>query len=307
MTNGQSEIFDRALLNQRRERFHGLFADHDFLLQRVAEDLSSRLDSIKRVFDVALDLGSHHGIVADALAASAGVGTVIRSDASTCVIEAQAGIRVVADEETLPFGDATLDLVVSGLALQHVNDVPGTLVQIRRALRPDGLFLAALLGGRTLVELREALAVAEEEVSGGVSPRVAPFADVRDYGALLQRAGFALPVSDSDLVDVTYETPFHLMRDIRGMGASNILHDRRRVPATRQFFQRASEIYAKRFPAPGGRVRATFEIIHLSGWSPHESQQKPLRPGSAKTRLADALGTDEMPAGEKADPQSREG
>ena len=208
---------------------------------------------------------------------------------------------VAADEEALPFRDASLDLVVSGLALQFVNDLPGVLIQIRRALKPDGLFVAALLGGETLTELRQSFAAAESEVEGGVSPRVAPFADLRELGALLQRAGFALPVTDVDRVTVRYDNVFDLMHDLRRMGAANALLARRRMPLRRATLVRMAEIYAERFADPDGRLRATFDIVWLSGWAPHPDQQKPLQPGSAKTRLADALGTREISAGEKPD------
>ena len=207
---------------------------------------------------------------------------------------------IAADEEALPFRDGALDLVVSALALHHVNDLPGTLVQIRRALKPDGLFVAALLGGETLTELRQAFAAAESDVEGGVSPRVAPFADLRELGALLQRAGFALPVTDVDRVTVRYDSIFGLMHDLRRMGATNALFDRRRAPLRRQTLMRAAEIYASRFSDADGRLRATFEIVWLLGWAPDPSQQQPLRPGSAKTRLADALGTHEISTGEKS-------
>jgi SAM-dependent methyltransferase len=190
--------------------------------------------------------------------------------------------------------------VVSALALQFVNDLPGTLIQIRRALKPDGLLLAALIGGESLSELRLAFAEAESEVEGGVSPRVAPFADLRDLGALLQRAGFALPVTDVDRVTVRYATPLDLMHDLRRMAAGNVLMERRRVPLRRATLRRAREIYAERFADGDGRIRATFDIVWLSGWAPHESQQQPLAPGSARTRLADALRTQEISAGEKA-------
>jgi SAM-dependent methyltransferase len=209
-------------------------------------------------------------------------------------------LTVVADEEALPFRDGSLDLVVSALTLQFVNDLPGALIQIRRALKPDGLFLAALIGGDSLTELRAAFAQAESEVEGGVSPRVAPFADLRDLGALLQRAGFALPVTDIDRVTVRYPSPLALMHDLRRMGATNVLTERRRKPSRRATLQRLFEIYAERFADADGRIRATFEIVWLSGWAPHESQQQPLKPGSAKMRLADALRTAEIPAGEKA-------
>ena len=208
-------------------------------------------------------------------------------------------LAVAADAEALPFRDASLDLVVSALALQFVNDLPGTLIQIRRALKPDGLFLAALVGGDTLTELREAFAAAEAEIEDGVSPHVAPFADLRDIGALLQRAGFALPVTDIDRLTVRYASPFDLMHDLRRMGATNALIERRRRPLGAPRLMRMVEIYAERFSDADGRIRATFEIVWLSGWAPHESQQQPLKPGSAQRRLADALGTQEIAAGEK--------
>jgi SAM-dependent methyltransferase len=205
----------------------------------------------------------------------------------------------IGDDEVLDLAPGSLDLAVSALALQFVNDLPGLLIQLRRALKSDGLLLAALAGGDTLIELRQSFAAAESEMEGGLSPRVAPFADVRDVGALLQRAGFALPVVDSERLTVRYDTVFALMRDLRRMAATNILHDRRRTPLRRSTLLRMAEIYALRFADPDGRLRATFEIVWISGWTPHESQQKPLRPGSAQARLADALGTKEVPAGEK--------
>jgi SAM-dependent methyltransferase len=200
----------------------------------------------------------------------------------------------------LPCAPESLDLVVSALAFQFVNDLPGALAQIRKALRPDGLLLAAFAGGDTLTELRESFAAAESELTGGASPRVAPFAEVRAMGNLLQRAGFALPVTDQDRLTLRYADMLGLMRDLRAMGATNPLVERSRVPLSRRVLIRAAAIYAERFSDPDGRVRATFDIISLSGWAPHESQQKPLRPGSARMRLADALGTIERPAGEKA-------
>lgn len=234
------------------------------------------------------------------LAASGKIGTIVVAEPSATQIAASS-TRVVADEETLPFADGSLDLVVSALALQFVNDLPGALIQIRRALKADGLLLAALVGGDSLIELREAFAEAEIEIEGGVSPRVAPFADVRELGALLQRAGLALPVVDSDRLIVRYDTVFALMRDLRRMGATNMLRERRRTPLRRATLQRMAEIYAQRFADPDGRLRASFEIVWLSGWAPHESQQKPLKPGSAAQRLADALGAKELRAGDKAE------
>lgn len=293
-------VFDRQLLKRRRKAAAAGAARHDFLLARVAEDLALRIAAVNRQFPLAVDLGSHHGVVGRAVAAVAGVERLISVDPTyEAVVQAPAP-RVVADEEALPFRDASLDLVVSGLGLHLVNDLPGTLLQVRRALKPDGLFLGALLGGETLTELRQSFLAAEAEIEGGASPRVAPFADVRDLGALLQRAGFALPVADADVVAVTYADPLALLRELKGMAASNMLADRRRTPIRRATFIRALEIYRERFSTPAGRIKATFEIVTLTGWVPHESQQKPLRPGSAAARLADALGTREVPAGDKA-------
>jgi SAM-dependent methyltransferase len=293
-------IFDRRLLRARRRRAASL-GPATFLLDRVADDITDRLATVKRRFDLALDLGTPGEAVRAALDRVGSVGTIVAAAAFPAGGAGRVTPFVIADEEALPFDDATLDLVVSALALQFVNDLPGTLVQIRRALKPDGLLLAALLGGETLAELRESFAAAESETTGGVSPRVAPFADLRDLGALLQRAGFALPVTDTDRLTVRYDSAFALMRDLRRMGATNILVDRRRRPLRRATLVRMAEIYAQRFADPDGRVRATFEIVWLSGWSPHPSQQQPLKPGSAAARLADALGTQEVSTGVKAE------
>jgi SAM-dependent methyltransferase len=290
------QIFDRALVRARQRRAAGL-GPVTFLLDRVADEFVDRLGAVTRRFDVAVDLGTAGDAVAKALARSPAIGTVIRSGFAA---DAQ-HLAIAADEEILPFRDGSLDLIVSGLALQFVNDLPGVLVQIRRALKPDGLFLAALLGGETLTELRQSFAAAESELEGGASPRVAPFADLRELGALLQRAGLALPVTDVDRITVRYDTAFDLMGDLRRMGATNALVARRRTPLRRATLLRMAEVYAERFADPDGRLRATFEIVWLSGWAPHPDQQKPLQPGSAKTRLADALGTREIAAGEKPD------
>ena len=291
-------LFDRASLAQRRRRACTL-GPVTFLIDRVAEDMAERLSAVRRSFDMAVDLGTPTDAVRRAILAAGAFDRVIAAVPMAAVRAGERTPMLIADEERLPFRDASLDLVVSGLALQFVNDLPGALVQIRRALKPDGLFLAALIGGETLTELRQAFAVAEVEVEGGVSPRVAPFADVRSMGALLQRAGFALPVTDVDRVVVRYDSPLRLMHDLRRMGATNVLTERRRGGLRRQTLSRLIEVYAERFADPGGRLRASFEIIWLSGWSPHESQQQPLRPGSARMRLADALGTREVSAGEK--------
>jgi len=293
-----SRIFDRALIRHRRARAAAL-SPATFLLDRAAGDLADRLNAVLRRFDFALDLGTPGEAVQTVLGRLDSIGAVVKTDAVPPAGMMQARRFVVADEEALPFGEATLDLVVSALALHLVNDLPGALVQIRRALKPDGLFVAALFGGETLTELRQAFAAAESEVEGGASPRVAPFADLRDLGGLLQRAGFALPVTDLDRVCVRYDTAFDLMRDLRRMAATNALHARRRAPLKRATLNRMAEIYAARFADADGRLRATFEIVWLSGWAPHPSQQQPLKPGTAQTRLADVLGTREIPAGEK--------
>jgi SAM-dependent methyltransferase len=255
---------------------------------------------VLRRFNLVLDLGAPGDAVRAALADLGSVGAIVVAEAMPTSGGKHVVLSVAADEETLPFRDAAFDLVVSGLALQFVNDLPGTLVQIRRTLKPDGLFIAALMGGETLTELRQSFAAAESDVESGASPRVAPFADLRDLGALLQRAGFALPVTDTDRVTVRYDNVFALLHDLRRMGATNALIDRRRAPLKRSTLMRMAEIYGERFSDDDGRVRATFEIVWLSGWVPHPGQQKPLQPGSAKARLADALGARELSAGEKA-------
>lgn len=282
-TAASMNIFDPVALAQRRQRALAL-GPETFLLDRVAEDLLDRLGAVKRHFGNAADLGTPTRVLRDALAASGMVETYKAFSAAE-----RADVNVVTDPEILPFAPASLDLIVSALALQSVNDLPGVLAQIRRALKPDGLLLAGFLGGGTLTELREAFAIAESDTLGGISPRVAPFVDLRDLGGLLQRAGLALPVTDVDRVVVRYGDPLALLHDLRRMGAANPLTDRRRAPLLKKTLVRLFEVYAERFADPDGRLRATFEIVWISGWAPHESQQKPLRPGSAKTRLADAL------------------
>jgi SAM-dependent methyltransferase len=285
------DLFDRSLLRLRRERALRAGDMPDFLLRRVAEEIVDRLAVVERQFSGVLTIGATPGILGEALKGF-GEGPHIEMAPSPSLLS-RGGLRICGEEELLPFKDASLGLIVSGLTLQSANDLPGTLVQFRRALKPDGLFLAAVLGGQTLAELREAFIEAETELEGGASPRVAPMADIRDYGALLQRAGFALPVADADLVTVTYSTPLALLRDLRAMGATNALTARRKTWLRRKTLLRALQIYQERFAGEGGRVRASFEIIHLAGWGPHENQQKPLKPGSAAARLADALGTKE--------------
>lgn len=292
-------VFDRDLLRLHRDRHAPVAADHDFLLERVAEDLVERLSIVTRSFPTAVNLGAHHGLLSRRIRQLDNIGLVVDAGASARLLEQCQDPRILVDEEALPFAAGSLDLVVSGLSLQFINDLPGCLIQIRQAMRPDGLLLATMLGGGTLKELRHAWLVAESEVEGGVSPRVAPFADVRDLGGLLQRAGFALPVVDSETLTVTYSSPLALMQELRAMGASNALSGRRRQPVTKRLLARACEVYEELFATPDGRIPATFEFITLTAWTPHESQPKPLRPGSAQHRLADALGARELPAGEK--------
>lgn len=268
------KLFDRDALRAHRARAQKL-RPVGFLFERVAADLSDRLAVVLRQFQHGVDLGGSGFSLHEILASR-----VARFDAIDLLAH---------DDNDLRLAPASLDLAVSVLALQFADDVPGLLSQLRRALKPDGLFIAAMLGGDTLTELRQSFAAAEVEVEGGLSPRVAPFADLRDAGALLQRAGFALPVSDLDRIVVRYDNVFGLMRDLRGMGAANALIARRRTPLRRATLLRMAEIYAERFSDSDGRIRATFDCLWLSGWSPHESQQKPLRPGSAKQSLEQAV------------------
>ena len=284
-------IFDTALTRQRLARaWRG--TPPMFLLERVAEDMLDRLSAVKREFASIVDLATPGPLLANALRAGLSNGTTQHLAPVAAALGYCRG--VVADPQALPLASGSCDLIISALALHTINDLPGTLAQIRRALRPDGLFLACLPGGQTLHELRHSFAAAEAEITGGASPRVAPFADLRDLGGLLQRAGLALPVTDVDNVTVRYASMLALMQDLRAMGATNNLVQRSRKPLRREVLMRAGAIYAENFADPDGRVRATFELIWLSGWAPHESQQKPLKPGSARMRLAQALGTTEI-------------
>jgi NADH dehydrogenase [ubiquinone] 1 alpha subcomplex assembly factor 5 len=293
-------LFDRKLLAARRSRHAASLAEHEFLLSQVADEIAARLGAILRDFPLVLDLGAYRGLLGETIGKLPSVGRVVYAESALTLAKLCPAPRLVCDEDLLPIGEASLDLVVSGLALHRVNDLPGALVQIRRVLKPDGLFMAALLGARSLIELREALLAAEAETHGGASPRISPFADVRDYGALLQRTGFALPVADADLLTLSYASPREVMREIRALGGGNVLLSRRKVPLTRTILSRAEDIYRERHATPDGKVKASFEIVYLSGWAPHEGQQKPLRPGSARSSLAEALGTEERSAGDKA-------
>jgi SAM-dependent methyltransferase len=272
--NAAPKLFDRALLRARQDRALRS-GPATFLLDRVAEDMEERLHAVLRDFADVADIWTP--------------GELLRTPSRGRFKSVAAIALDHSGYEILPLQPESLDLAVSALAFQFVNDLPGVFTQIRRALKPDGLLLAAMIGGDTLTELRQSFAAAEAELEGGVSPRVAPFADLRDVGALLQRAGFALPVTDVDRIVVRYDSALALMADLRRMGATNILHERRRTPTRRATLLRMAQIYGERFADSDGRIRATFDVIWLSGWAPHDSQQKPLQPGSAKASLAEAV------------------
>jgi SAM-dependent methyltransferase len=284
-------VFDEHLVAARRLRaLRKATPGADFLVDIAARELSERLQAVERHFERAVELHGYTGATARALMTSGKVGTVLRVETHEDLLDHKVAGGAVAPLEDLGLDAGSADLIVSPLSLHLTNDTPGTLIQIARALSPDGLFLAAIPGGNTLTELREALLAAESEVTGGASPRVIPFMDVRAAGQLLQRAGLALPVADVESLTVRYDTMFDLMRDLKAMGMANPLVNRSRRPLPRRVFVRAAEIYAKRFGDADGRVRATFDIIYLSGWKPHESQQKPLKPGTAEVSLARILG-----------------
>jgi len=298
--------FDRRLLRRRRDRAAAGLNAHDFLIREAAERLADRLDDIRRKFPLALDLGCHGGQMAATLTGRGGIERLIQCDLSPAMARhaaANGSPALAADEEYLPFAGESFDLILSCLDLHWINDLPGALLQVRQALKPDGLFLAVLFGLGTLSELRDCLIEAEVEAKGGASLRVSPFADGRDGAGLLQRAGFALPVADMETVTVTYPDAIALMRDLGGMGESNAARARSDRFAGRELFGRAAAFYAQRHGEANGRVPARFRLLFLTGWSPHESQQRALRPGSAHERLADALGTIEQKTGERARPK----
>lgn len=300
----QMLVFDRHQVRRNRDRATASFADHDFLKREISERVADRMGDIQRQFPRLLDLGCHSGVLRDSLDPRLGVEWVVGMDPSEqfATQASQHGPALAGEEELLPFAAASFDAVVSVLSLHWVNDLPGALVQARQCLKPDGLFLGAMLGGETLHELRAVLTEAESDVLGGAGPRVSPFAELQDAAGLMQRAGFALPVVDSDLLTVTYENAFLLMKELRGMGEGNAVAARRKSATPKSVFLRAAEIYQQRHGTPDGRIAASFQILYLTGWAPHASQQKPLRPGSAAHRLADALEATERPAGETAAP-----
>lgn len=302
--NQPSQLFDRRAWRAHRERAAHLGGD-DFLFAEVARRLIDRLDDVGRQFHRALDLGARGGALSRALAQRPGTGFVVAAEPSPAFLARARGLRLAADPELLPLRAASFDLIVSNLVLHWAGDLPGALVQLRRALAPDGFFLAAMLGGRTLAELRSVLIEAELAEEGGASPRVSPMAELADAAHLLQRAGFAMPVADGESVTVSYADALALMRDLRLMGETNALLARRRTPLRRRTLARAAALYGERFGGEEGRISATFEILFLAGWAPHPEQPKPLKPGSAERRLAEALGTVEIPAGDRARPRRR--
>ena len=283
-------VFNRAAHRRHRDRAAQGLGHYDFLLAEVGERLADRLDDVKRNFPLALDLGCHTGGLGRLLGGRGGIETLIQSDLSFEMARLAAAPRVTADEEALPFAAASLDLVLGNLSLHWVNDLPGALLQIRRALKPDGLFLAAMLGGETLKELRHAFMEAEIAEEGGISPRLSPMAGVRDLGSLLSRAGFAMPVVDADTITVSYADPLKLMRDLRGMGESNAQAARRKSFSRRGTIMAVAEKYRDAFADGTGRIPATFQVLYLTAWAPAAGQPKPLKPGSAALSLAAALG-----------------
>lgn len=294
-------VFDTGLIEKNRMRAWRSRDDKAaFLLDITADELADRIAIIERHFDNAVELHGATGVTARRLLETGKVGSVRRVEIDAAFADGDEQM-LVAPIEHLPLDPQSQNLVVSPLSLHLTNDTPGTMIQIRRALKPDGLFMAAIPGAGTLQELRDVLLSTEAEMSGGASPRVIPFADVRDVGALLQRAGFALPVTDTETYTVRYDSILPLMRDLRAMGMANPMMGRSKRPLNRSFLMRAAQLYAERYSDPDGRIRATFSIIFVSGWAPHESQQKPLRPGSAKTRLADALKTTEIKLPKRGD------
>ncbi|PCI56093.1 MAG: SAM-dependent methyltransferase [Alphaproteobacteria bacterium] len=290
-------IFDRTLVKHKRQRAAHHFSDHNFLFQWSKHQLSDRLHDINRTFDTALHIGSRSPLSAQ----HDKIGTMITLDLPDTPVE-PCTAYIQASEELLPIAPQSMDLILSNLNLHTVNDLPGALLQIRNSLKDDGLFMASIFGGETLHELRKAMADIELSMFGGISPRVAPFADKPQMGDLLQRAKLNLPIIDSEIITVTYDSVFKLLHDIRGMGESNAIIERSKAPLNKEFFMRLAQKYHDDFAEEDGRIVASFEIIFLHGWAPHSSQQKPLRPGSAENSLAEALGSTEIKTGEKATP-----
>lgn len=306
MADAQMAVFDRRRVRQHRDRAAPGFDGFAFLFDHVADVLKDRLLDVRRDFRRAVDIGCRHGGLGDVLTGHRGIETVFQIDLSSKMAGSAAATgrpTVVGDEEWLPFASQSMDLAVSALSLHWVNDLPGALVQINHALKPDGLFMGAMLGGDTLIELRETILRTEMDMLGGVSPRLSPLAEIRDAGGLLQRGGFALPVADAETVTVTYENAFALFRDLRGMGETQASLQVNTAIPPRAFWPEVARRYAEQFAGSDGRIPATFQILYLTGWAPDESQPKPLQPGTASSRLADALRTTEIPAGDPLGPR----
>lgn len=301
VVTGIPQLFDRRILNLRRNRVSKDSADSDFLYEASASEIANRVGIVSRQFNRCVDLGANNSRLQNALDETPNVRPVVPATSNLNILYNSEVSGVGVDEEALPFANSSIDLIASNLQLQFVNDLPGTLSQIQHALKPDGLFVASLFGRGTLSELRDSFIQAETELSHGVSPHIAPLPDVRDMGSLLQRAGFALPVVDVDTIKVRYPNPIALMHDLRKMGAANALSERSKSFLRRDVFQRTLEVYSQRYGEADGKIPATFNIVYISGWHPHESQQQPLRPGSARTSLADALNTREIKLPRNAD------
>jgi NADH dehydrogenase [ubiquinone] 1 alpha subcomplex assembly factor 5 len=259
-------LFDRRAWRLHRDRAARRCVE--FLHAEIADRIIDRLDDVAGEFRSALDLGAHHGALRRALGRRPGIEQRVAVDPSLGFLRRLDGMRVAADPDLIPFRDGSFDLIVSSLVLHWAGDLPGALVQIRRILKPGGLFLAAMLGGSSLIELRNALLEAELAEEGGVSPRISPAVDLADVAALLLRTGFAMPVADAEKITVTYSDALALMRDLRGMGETNALAARRRTPLRRTMLARAAMLYAERFGLPDDRIPATFEILFLTGWTP---------------------------------------
>jgi NADH dehydrogenase [ubiquinone] 1 alpha subcomplex assembly factor 5 len=285
-------VFNRQVVRQHRDRAASNLTEHDFLFREVGTRLLDRLDDVIAKFPVAVDLGCRTGLLAELRDSQGGIESLYGCDLSERMMAHSAMSGAVADEEALPFADAALDLVISNLSLHWVNDLPGCMTQVRRALKPDGLFLATMFGGETLHELRAVLSEAEIAVQGGLSPRVSPFTDIRDAGALLQRAGFALPVVDTETITVSYSDPLKLLHDLRGMGEANAVMERRLTAMRRETMMMAMQLYMEKYAGDDGRVPATFQILTLSGWAPSPTQQQPLKPGQGETSLTKFLAND---------------
>ena len=282
-------IFSRDRLKKHRARAVVNFAEHDFLYREMGQRLCDRLEYIKRKFPLALDLGAHNGVLAEILEGRGGIENLVQMELSEPLLSGAKNIRLVGDEELLPFAENSFDLVISVGSLHWVNDLAGTLIQIQRSLKPDGLFLAIFFGGQTLHELRASFEKAEMEFRGGVSPRISPFIDVQAAGSLLQRAGFALPVVDSEILTVEYNHPLKLMKELRGMGETNTLHECEKNFTPCSLIMSAVDNYLRDFSNEQQRIEASFELITLTGWKPHSSQQKPSNRGSGKVSISQVI------------------